>query len=60
MDDYLVEKECFMSARWLLSDLDQLWVDQEPLELGSMEVDEFFAELIELIRQREKQGDPGC
>ena len=48
-----------MSARWLPSDLDHLLVDKEPLELGRMEVDEFFAELIELIRQREKQSDRG-
>ena len=46
-----------MSARWLQSDLDKLLVDKEPLELGRMEVDEFFEELIRMIRQRDRQLD---
>ena len=46
-----------MSARWLPSDLDKLLVDKEPLELGRMEVDEFFEELIQMIRQRDRQFD---
>ena len=46
-----------MSARWLQSDLDKLLVDKEPLELGRMEVDEFFEELIRMIRRRDRQSD---
>ena len=46
-----------MSARWLQSDLENLLVDKEPLELGRMEVDEFFEELIRMIRQRDRQFD---
>ena len=46
-----------MSARWLQSDLEKLLVDKEPLELGRMEVDEFFEELIRMIRQRDRQFD---
>ena len=51
------KKEYRMSARWLPSDLDKLLVDKEPLELGRMEVDEFFEELIQMIRQRDRQFD---
>jgi hypothetical protein len=46
-----------MSARWLQSDLDKLLVDKEPLELGQLEVDDFFEELIRMIRQRDRQLD---
>jgi hypothetical protein len=46
-----------MSARWLQSDLENLLADKEPLELGRMEVDEFFEELIRMIRQRDRQFD---
>jgi len=46
-----------MSARWLPSELDKLLVDKEPLELGRMEVDEFFEELIRMIRLRDRQTD---
>jgi|TARA_B110000467_G_C18164336_1_gene391513 hypothetical protein len=46
-----------MSARWLQSDLEKLLVDKEPLELGRMEVDEFFEELIRMIRRRDRQFD---
>ena len=46
-----------MSARWFPSELDKLLVDKEPLELGRMEVDEFFEELIRMIRLRDHQTD---
>ena len=51
------KKEYRMSARWLQSDLDKLLVDKEPLELGQLEVDDFFEELIRMIRQRDRQLD---
>ena len=51
------KKEYRMSARWLQSDLDKLLVDKEPLELGRMEVDEFFEELIRMIRLRDRPSD---
>ena len=54
---YISKKEYRMSARWLQSDLDKLLVDKEPLELGRMEVDEFFEELIRMIRLRDRQSD---
>jgi hypothetical protein len=53
----LEKKEYCMSARWLPSELDKLLVDKEPLELGRMEVDEFFEELIRMIRLRDRQTD---
>ncbi|MEL0094212.1 MAG: hypothetical protein VW875_00105 [Planctomycetaceae bacterium] len=41
-----------MAQRWLESDLDSLFTSTEPLELGRMEIEEFFAELAKLLRSR--------
>ncbi len=41
-----------MAQRWLESDLDSLFTNTEPLELGRMDMDEFFAELAKLLRAR--------
>jgi len=45
-------KELVMAQRWLESDLDSLFTSTEPLELGRMEVEEFFDELAKLLRSR--------
>ena len=41
-----------MAQRWLESDLDSLFTSTEPLEIGRMEIEEFFAELAKLLRSR--------
>jgi|TARA_B100000700_G_scaffold73647_1_gene82213 hypothetical protein len=41
-----------MAQRWLESDLDSLFTSTEPLELGRMDIEEFFAELAKLLKAR--------
>ncbi len=41
-----------MAQRWLESDLDRFFNSTEPLELGRMDIEEFFAELAKLLRSR--------
>ena len=46
------DKEFEMVQRWLESDLDTLFTSKEPLELGRLDVEDFFAELAKLLRAR--------
>ena len=46
------DKEFEMVQRWLESDLDTLFTSKEPLELGRLDIDDFFAELAKLLRAR--------
>ena len=41
-----------MVQRWLESDLDTLFTSKEPLELGRLDIEDFFAELAKLLRAR--------
>ena len=46
------DKEFEMVQRWLESDLDTLFSSKEPLELGRLDIEDFFAELAKLLRAR--------
>ena len=46
------DKEFEMVQRWLESDLDTLFTSKEPLELGRLDIEDFFAELAKLLRAR--------
>jgi len=41
-----------MVQRWLESDLDSLFTNTEPLEIGRLDVEEIFAELAKLLNAR--------
>ncbi len=41
-----------MAQKWLESEWDTLFTSKEPLELGRMDLEEFFAELAKLLRSR--------
>ena len=41
-----------MVQRWLESDLDTLFTSKEPLELGRLDIEDFFAELAKLLRAK--------
>ena len=44
------DKEFEMVQRWLESDLDTLFTSKEPLDLGRLDIEDFFAELAKLLR----------